>query len=256
MTRRSRARGSALLAGAMCLMASGCKQHFFWGALDPTVRALCGNHEDEAVLSARPLLGLVLDGAAPDDGAGARVLRVLRETAAEKAGLKPGDRVVRLGARRVRTNADLVAAVRVRAPGQELEVTAARDGGERRATVELGDWWTHDERVRRWIRQAYSDRAEFATGFYHGVAVQIDPADWLTWRGQRLRAPYVVYDDDDVLPFLGVFSLFRIESAPAIDAWRFTLLFFPLHFGSSGDGTDDDYLQDLLEQGEELHEVI
>lgn len=254
MNTHRRARGGALLAAAaLSLLGGGCRNFFFREVITADEAALFGDYNDSGQ---RVLLGLVLDGGEPTGDRGASVLRVLQESPAEKAGVQPGDVVTRFGARRVRANADLVGEVKRRSAGTSAELTVERGGQERRVTVTLGKWQEHDQRLRDWLQTTRYDVSEYATGFYHGEAFQIEPAEWLAWRGQRLRAPYVLYDDDDVLPFAGLFTLFRVETAPAIDAWRCTFLFWPLSFGSDGDGGDDDYLQDLLEVGEESHEVI
>jgi hypothetical protein len=58
---------------------------------------------------------------------GAVVTRVFEETAAERSGLAIGDVVRRFEGKPIRTNSDLVEAVRVRAPGDLVAIDIERD---------------------------------------------------------------------------------------------------------------------------------
>ncbi|HLB04765.1 MAG TPA: trypsin-like peptidase domain-containing protein [Gaiellaceae bacterium] len=65
---------------------------------------------------------------------GVIVLEVVEGSAAAKAGLKPGDVVLQLGARRMRAVEDLLAELRRRSPGDRVTLTLLREG--RRLTLQ------------------------------------------------------------------------------------------------------------------------
>ena len=77
---------------------------------------------------ARPRLGVSL---APGPGPGARIERVEPGSIAAAADLRPGDLVVEIAGRSVRSNADVRAAVGRQAPGTWLPLRVRRDGVER-----------------------------------------------------------------------------------------------------------------------------
>jgi serine protease Do len=70
------------------------------------------------------------------DGSGALVLEVLKDTPAEKAGLKAGDVITRVGDRKVSDADDLVEALRDQ-PAGRVAVTVTRRGQERTVEAEL-----------------------------------------------------------------------------------------------------------------------
>ncbi len=79
-------------------------------------------------------LGLMID----PDGEGVVVGQVAEGSAAEKAGLKAGDRVLEFGGSKVGSFEDLAAAVEARKPGEKVKMKVRRDGKERSIEVELG----------------------------------------------------------------------------------------------------------------------
>jgi serine protease Do len=70
---------------------------------------------------------------------GARITRVVPDSAAERAGLEPGDIVVGVDGRTVRGPRGLSKALEGHEPGDRIEVAAIRDGSERSFDVELGE---------------------------------------------------------------------------------------------------------------------
>ncbi|GAA3988823.1 trypsin-like peptidase domain-containing protein [Streptomyces marokkonensis] len=77
-----------------------------------------------------------------DDGyrpAGVAVVEVSDGGAADKAGLRPGDVVVRLGDTDITTITSLAEALASMRPGDRAKVTYTRDGDERTAEVTLGE---------------------------------------------------------------------------------------------------------------------
>ena len=93
-------------------------------------RGFLGIHpgEDEVDLSDRGF-----------EGSGVLVVRVLRETPAEEAGLQAGDILLRVGERRVEDGDDLTWALGKHAAGDKVTLTVWRDGKEQPIGITLGD---------------------------------------------------------------------------------------------------------------------
>jgi putative serine protease PepD len=95
---------------------------------------------DELIATGRsrtPLMGVQLDMAFADSGA--RVDTVTAGSAADDAGLEPGDIIVRVDDRSIDDSTELVVAIRSYAPGETVEVAFVRDGQEKTVTLVLGD---------------------------------------------------------------------------------------------------------------------
>jgi len=86
--------------------------------------------------SNRAMLGVVTD----EDAKGARIKSVSKESAAEKAGLKEGDIITRIGDDKIEHTGDVTKAVRSRKPGDKVSITYLRNGKEQKTTTELGKW--------------------------------------------------------------------------------------------------------------------
>lgn len=74
------------------------------------------------------------------DDKGAEIQTVTKESGAEKAGLKKGDIITKIGDKKIEEPDDLTAAIREHKPGDKVGVTFLRDGKEQKATAELGKW--------------------------------------------------------------------------------------------------------------------
>jgi len=84
----------------------------------------------------RAMLGVVTEG----NDKGAEVQSVTKESAAEKAGLKKGDVITKIGDKKIESSDDLTEAIHDRKPGDKVTVTYLRDGKEQKATAELSKW--------------------------------------------------------------------------------------------------------------------
>ena len=84
----------------------------------------------------RPYLG-VSTGDAPT-GTGALVAGVVAGGPADRAGMRPGDRIVAIGGQEVTQSTDVSAAVTDRRPGDSIQIRIRRGGDERTVTVRLG----------------------------------------------------------------------------------------------------------------------
>jgi putative serine protease PepD len=84
----------------------------------------------------RPYLGVSTGDA--KTGTGAVVADVVVGGPAAKAGLRPGDRIVAIGGRKVEQSADVSAIVTEREPGDKIDIRVSRGGDERTLTATLG----------------------------------------------------------------------------------------------------------------------
>lgn len=81
----------------------------------------------------RAMLGVVTEG----KDKGVEVQSVTKESAAEKAGLKKGDVLKKIGDRKIESTDDVTEAIRAHKPGDKVAITYQRDGKEQKATAEL-----------------------------------------------------------------------------------------------------------------------
>ncbi len=72
-----------------------------------------------------------------DDGA--KINRVVKESPAEKAGLKEGDVITKVGSKKIDGTDDLVNAISDYKPNDKVDITYKRNGKENPATVTLGE---------------------------------------------------------------------------------------------------------------------
>lgn len=141
----------------------------------------------------RPALLGVFTDANHDEG-GAYIARVSDNSAAEKAGLKAGDIILKVESAIINNAEELTKVVRSYAPGTKVDITYNRNGKERQTTAVLGEakeYWfpeTDDfnedffrqmpsrERNRHWFDDIYSDKHKPVLGIsvennYNGVQV-------------------------------------------------------------------------------------
>lgn len=96
----------------------------------------------------RPWLGVSMAKSATG-APGVLVDRVVHGSPAELAGLRAGDRIVRIAGGRVSTGDAVVEAVAAHAPGDSLGVTYLRDGHELTVAVQLAPFPSADEMLRK-----------------------------------------------------------------------------------------------------------
>jgi putative serine protease PepD len=72
------------------------------------------------------------------DNTGAVVQQLVQGGPAEKAGLRPGDKITAIGGKQVLSSDDVSAAVNNLKPGQQARLTVVRGGNRRTLNVELG----------------------------------------------------------------------------------------------------------------------
>jgi len=94
---------------------------------------------NEGPQHARPYLGVGIESKTAPDQKGVTLRDVSSEGPAGKAGLKAGDRIVKVGETEVNSFADLRGFLATHKPGDKVLFRAVRDGKEESYTVTLGD---------------------------------------------------------------------------------------------------------------------
>jgi serine protease Do len=84
----------------------------------------------------RAMLGVVTEG----NDRGAEIQSISKESAAEKAGLKKGDIITKVGDKKIESSDDVTEAIRSHKPGDKVSITYLREGKQQTATVELTKW--------------------------------------------------------------------------------------------------------------------
>jgi len=120
----------------------------------------------------RPFLGVRLD---PHRDGGVRIVGIVGDSAAERAGLREGDVILSVDGKTLTAPDDLSDWLRRSRPGDRVELEVDRDGETERITAELGE---HPMRGRR--IHGYSldrDEMEQLEDRLEGLALQLDGLD-------------------------------------------------------------------------------
>lgn len=84
----------------------------------------------------RAMLGVTTEG----DDKGAEIQSITKESAAEKAGLKKGDIITKIGDTKIESSDDVTEAIRSHKPGDKVSITYLRDDKSQSTTAELTKW--------------------------------------------------------------------------------------------------------------------
>ncbi|MEI9944127.1 MAG: PDZ domain-containing protein [Chitinophagaceae bacterium] len=110
-----------------------------WAFNGDNFKSFNGNN-NLAALSAmdenRAMLGVTTD----NDDQGAEIQSITKEGGAEKAGLKKGDIITKVGDAKISDPDDLTKAIRSHKPGDKIDITYLRDKKEQKVNAELGKW--------------------------------------------------------------------------------------------------------------------
>jgi thiol-disulfide isomerase/thioredoxin len=112
----------------------------------PAIAVLLPADATAQPLDARPWLGVAMD--ADEPGQGVRVGHVVRGSPAEKAGLREGDRIVRVASDRVASGQEVVRAVSTHSIGASIDIAYVRAGKEQTAHAVLTALPSQDEIIR------------------------------------------------------------------------------------------------------------
>lgn len=84
----------------------------------------------------RAMLGVTTEG----HDKGAEIKSITSESAAEKAGLKKGDILIKIDDKNIESTDDVTEAIRAHKPGEKVNITYLREGKEQKTSAELGKW--------------------------------------------------------------------------------------------------------------------
>lgn len=273
-------RSCALLVPVL-LALSGCKTNYIPNYEDPP-------WDDEIRDRGQGLfLGVVVnEDVSARHEEGVRVERVLASSPAALAGIQPGDVLVRFGATALRTTSDLAGVLAQESndsewrgkvnswegnqelmanlggvggslpgfgsgpPSVVFEVTLQRGSQEHVLPVTLVTGIDHANKVVAHLKKVSEDEA---TGFWIPFVIdvtteRVSTADWLTWFGRRVTEAPILWRDVDIIPVLGLVSLFRYESIPADGGRRITVGHWPAQF--RWEDEEGGYVPSITEDGE------
>lgn len=74
------------------------------------------------------------------DDEGAKIVSVVKESAAEKAGLKAGDVITRINDKKIDEENSITEVIHQNKPGDKVNITFTREGKQQKVTAELGKW--------------------------------------------------------------------------------------------------------------------
>lgn len=228
-------------------------------------------------------LGVVVSRASEPDGAGVRVVHVIKASPASKIGLREGDFIREVygdpfetppsevapetsagdglafreaeapavpPGRRIENGRDLESALGRAGPQSKVTLVVARGNEIMTIPVRLESTqpcWT--EQTRLVVANAEDNKSTVSLPLLFSYERQrIDPEVYRDYMGVAVKEPVRRYLDVDVLPILFV-SLFRYESVPSSDSWRLKILCWPLVWTSFGD--HDAGTEGIAEPGQE-----
>ena len=131
LARTTSARASALAAAALCFL-SATKPH-------------AGGRPQGAASLERPWLGVSIDPAEP---AGAKVVHVVRGSPAEGAGIREGDRILRIGSSQIEGAADVIHTVAAHEVGDVIDIAFVHAGSPQSGRAVLARFPSPDDLIR------------------------------------------------------------------------------------------------------------
>ncbi len=252
-----------IVAVALLVLVTGCKSNL-WKDITEKDSSL----KNKKATTKGLCFGVVVPKDVPETSIGVLVERVLKESPADQAGIVPGDEIRSLGGRVVRNARDLenaIRAVKTRngdnvgvtgAQAAPVDVVVAFDGEERIVHCKLVPWSERSEFARERVQvHAKLHESTVSVPFIVDYAkLSVPPAMFRDYYGWMLAEPLVLYRDVDIVPLLGIFSLFRLETTAYRDAWRLQVFTWPLKFTSTDDEEEGE--KSRLAPGEERFDAL
>jgi membrane-associated protease RseP (regulator of RpoE activity) len=231
----------APLAVALVALTSGCKTLY-----QET------SHDDfyEVEVSERAFLGIVVKKDwISEEGVG--VVRVLKDSPAAKAGIRPGDVIVTYGASRASSTSALAKAIVELGSSEQVEV-GVRSGGLQILSITPTRERKYGEHANEALdSKKSSTRIPF---LFQAVDYDVDPDLWLAYTGYRMPQGAEAYSEINILPIFS-FSLFRVEDTDLVcDAARVQILHWPLIITTGQ--TKDEELQNLRDSFRSSYERL
>lgn len=212
-----------LVLGALLLGTPGCKS-VLWQDVDEMPRTPA----EQAALK-RIFLGIVVKKQTPGDAGGVRVERVLRDSPADNAKLKPGDEISGISGLPVTSADELDKALQEQFDNAEVDLLVASGGVERtvRVRVRIYESYYKLAKTRTDAYARANDNRVPAIPFYDYRRCEVPVNMWLEYWGERMTKPVVLYEDKDYMPILNFWSAYRIETTDRLNGKREQYLFEP-----------------------------
>lgn len=162
---------------------------------------MAAGDQDYAILDQRAMLGVHMSPPSPatqyanrtTPGVGVEVLRIYRDTAAERMGVEVGDLILTVNGGEIGMMGDLRNEVALTGVGGEVTVGILRDGKKVTLSDTLNEWPEHipqepldveaERRFRQWQEERWQRLSDTADGFARRIAA-LEDQPWAT-SGQR-----------------------------------------------------------------------
>ncbi len=138
---------------------------------------------------ARPWLGVAFDSGAGSGASNTEIRHVVRGSPADRAGMRAGDKILRIGTTRVANGGEVVRSVATHAAGEVVDVVFARAAAEQTARVTLGVLPSRDDVIKMDLVGAFAPQLHDVAGVHgafpaslsdlRGRVVVLD--FWATW---------------------------------------------------------------------------
>lgn len=160
----------------------------FNGNLSPAFRNSWSNDDAVSVFgigsSNRPMLGVTTEKV----DKGVEIKEITKESGAEKAGLKAGDVITKIGDKEIDSPDELSAAIQAKKDGDKVSVTYLRDNKEQKVTAELSKWKGLATSLNYGTQNYDLKFPELETtlkglGSYNMPRVRVDGQNYFNWSG-------------------------------------------------------------------------
>lgn len=250
LDRRQRSQGW-LVGLSLALAFSGCKS-VYWEDLQKNPPPMPAK---QLARQKKPFLGVMTRKNAAQEGV--KVVRVLKASPADLAGLKPDD-VLKLLNGVPFENVDefekTLFSQWIDKKSKGVELIVQRGDTEQALTVKLTTFEAYDKERRRRTDSAARSKSRQVPAWpvMDYIVYDVDINTWREYFGVEVSDKVVIYRDMDFLPIFGLFSLYRVESTNIHSGSRHNVL-FP-YLGPSFVEEQDRYLDNIVAGDRDLLE--